>query len=243
MQLRLPFQLTKPERPSVPPPTDTPFDIRFVRRTRARRYILRVLTGGEVTVTIPRRGSQREARAFAEKHRRWIEAQRLRLSKQPAARTWEDGTRIWFRGERVTLRVSMDDGRQIVRFADQELTIGDANGSLQIPIEHHLRRLAMAELPLRLSELAAEHSLRVARVSIRNQRSRWGSCSSRGQVSLNWRLIQMPQDVTEYVMLHELMHLHQPNHSHRFWRLVANVCPRYKDAIRWIKTHALHNEE
>ena len=243
VQLRLPFQLTKPERPSAPPTTDSPFDIGFVRRARARRYILRVLPGGEVTVTIPRRGSLREARAFAEKHRRWIDAQRLRLSKRQAARPWEDGTRMWFRGEQVTLRVSMDDGRQTVRFADQELTIRDANDSVQAPIEHYLRRLAVAELPPRLSELAAQHSLRVARVSIRNQRSRWGSCSSRGHVSLNWRLIQMPREVADYVMLHELMHVHQPNHSRRFWRLVANVCPSYKDAIRWIKTHALHNEE
>ena len=77
----------------------------------------------------------------------------------------------------------------------------------------------------------------MSRVSIRNQRSRWGSCSSRGAIALNWRLIQMPAEVSDYVILHELMHLREPNHSRQFWREVAAVCDGWRDAERWLKLH------
>jgi hypothetical protein len=87
----------------------------------------------------------------------------------------------------------------------------------------------------RLQALASEHSLTVDRVTIRNQRSRWGSCSRRGVIALNFRLVQMPPAVCDYVLLHELMHLRQQNHSRRYWRLVAAVCPDYREAERWLR--------
>ena len=80
------------------------------------------------------------------------------------------------------------------------------------------------------------HGIEVHRISIRNQRSRWGSCSRRGSISLNWRLVLVPDFVREYVMLHELMHRRELNHSPRFWRLVAGVCPRLVEARRWLRT-------
>ena len=103
------------------------------------------------------------------------------------------------------------------------------------------RRRARVELPAQLLQLAAVHSVDVRRVSIRNQRSRWGSCSRRGSISLNWRLVLVPDFVREYVMLHELMHRRELNHSPRFWRLVASACPRIVEARRWLRTegHAL----
>ena len=78
----------------------------------------------------------------------------------------------------------------------------------------------------------------VGRVSVRNQRSRWGSCARTGTISLNWRLIQTPDSVRDYIVLHELMHVRQMNHSARFWREVAAVCPAYEEAERWIKLHS-----
>src|SRR5262249_41809663 len=91
------------------------------------------------------------------------------------------------------------------------------------------------ELPIRLRTLAADRGLAVTRVTIRNQRSRWGSCSRDGSIALNFRLVQMPPHVRDYVMLHELMHLAQPNHSVRFWRLVEGACPGFREAERWLK--------
>jgi len=102
-------------------------------------------------------------------------------------------------------------------------------------VETRLRDRARRELPPMLLALAAKHTLFVRRISVRDQRSRWAACSPSGTITLNWRLIQVPPFVSEYVMLHELMHLRELNHSRRFWRLVAACCPRYEEARRWLR--------
>jgi len=100
-----------------------------------------------------------------------------------------------------------------------------------------LRARAAAELPPQLRALAERHGLVVRRISIRDQRSRWGSCSASGHIALNFRLLLMPADVREYILIHELMHLQQANHSRRFWRLVAAACPGFREAERWLRAH------
>ena len=102
------------------------------------------------------------------------------------------------------------------------------------PDEPALRKRAVKELPPELLALAARHDITVRRISVRNQRSRWGACSARGSITLNWRLILVPAFVREYVMLHELMHRRELNHSKRFWRHVAAACPRYQEARKWL---------
>ena len=96
----------------------------------------------------------------------------------------------------------------------------------------------MAEIQLadRCRELADKHAVPITGVSVRDQRSRWGSCSARGSISLNWRLIRMPEFVSDYVILHELMHRRQPNHSARFWNEVGQVCPEWREAERVSET-------
>jgi predicted metal-dependent hydrolase len=100
-----------------------------------------------------------------------------------------------------------------------------------------LRARARVELPQRLRELAARHRLDVARVSIRDQRTRWGSCGRDGHICLNWRLVLMPPWVRDYVMIHELMHLRRLDHSLAYWALVAGACPEYEQARRWLREH------
>jgi predicted metal-dependent hydrolase len=105
------------------------------------------------------------------------------------------------------------------------------------PDEAELRRQAAGELPAQLLALAARHDITVTRIAVRNQRSRWGSCAPSGAITLNWRLLLVPDFVREYVLLHELMHRRQLNHSRRFWKLVESVCPRQAEARRWLKQH------
>ena len=97
------------------------------------------------------------------------------------------------------------------------------------------RPRAARELPARLLELAARHGFAVAGVSVRNQRSRWGSCSPSGRISLNWRLVQTPPLVRDYVLLHELTHLAVANHSPKFWRALEAVCPWHREARAWLR--------
>ena len=105
-------------------------------------------------------------------------------------------------------------------------------------LERELRARAKRELPARLLVLARVHGVAVSRTSVRNQRWRWGSCSRSGHISLNWRLAHMPGWVRDYVMIHELMHLKRMDHSRKFWRLVADACPDYERARRWLRESA-----
>ena len=117
------------------------------------------------------------------------------------------------------------------------LTTELARPSEEVPPEVacELRATAQRVLPARLLELAARHGLVVSRVSIRSQRWRWGSCSPSGHICLNWRLVQMPEWVRDYVLIHELMHLKRMDHSSKFWKLVAGACPEYEAARRYLR--------
>jgi predicted metal-dependent hydrolase len=188
---------------------------------------------GSLRVTVPRGGSRREAEAFVRENRRWIEGERSRVRNQHAPRDWGHGTVIMFRGRSVTLTI--DHGANVASYEDRRIPLDDST-AVRTLVENDLRRIAHDELVPRLHELAARHGLKVARVSIRNQRSRWGSCARSGHIALNFRLVQMPDEVRDYVLVHELMHLHQQNHSRRFWRLVEAACPGFRDAERWLRT-------
>ena len=253
MQLDLPFLRPSPagniqavapptgalQRPECPDPAGIPAPdppaIDFVRMRRARRYVLRVRPDGSVRVTVPRGGSRAEAVRFLERHAAWIQRERSRLGSARGAFQWTDGATILLRGERVTLRVDHDGAVRRARFGDRSVRVPAGAVDLRPYIEADLRALAREELAPRVSAFAALHDLTVAGVSIRNQKSRWGSCSPSGRIALNFRLVQMPREVCDYVLLHELMHLRQQNHSRRFWRLVEAVCPGFRAAERWLK--------
>jgi predicted metal-dependent hydrolase len=99
------------------------------------------------------------------------------------------------------------------------------------------RQRAETELPPRLLALAASFGLAVVKVTVRNQRTRWGSCGRDGHITLNWRLVLMPEQVRDYVLIHELMHLRRLDHSPEYWRLVADACPGYREARQWLRAH------
>ncbi len=183
-----------PLEPEAPPP------LVFTRHPRARRYVIRVDDAGVVRVTVPRWGSKRGAREFADSERAWIDRQ-LRLVAAERER----------------------------RLAD------NAAGAADPAADAELRARAARELPARLLELAERHGLAVSKISIRNQRWRWGSCNRAGHICLNWRLVTMPDAVRDYVLIHELMHLKRMDHSPKFWKLVAAACPGYQEARRHLR--------
>ncbi len=212
----------------------------FKRHARARNYTLRLNREGELVVTIPRGGSQREALAFVERSRGWIDGQRVkREGTSGHAREWRPGMPLYFRGELVALGMLGDRGRPVVTFGDQRVYVADRAMNLRRPVEARLLNLARLELPARTRELAAALGVTISRVSVRNQASRWGSCSSSGVISLNWRLVQVPAGVRDYLIIHELMHRREMNHSIRFWRHVAHACPRWREAEAWLDKHAV----
>jgi predicted metal-dependent hydrolase len=216
-----------------------PVRLCFVRNRRARRYILRLRPDGAARVTVPRGGSLAEAKRFVERNVPWLEQQVLRQATRPRGpATWPAGTEIFFRGERVRLEHGANGEAGLVHVGTELVPVPDQTADLRPAIERHLRRMATKELSRRVFELAVLHDLPVRRVTVRNQRSRWGSCSRRGTISLNWRLVQTPVFVRDYLVLHELAHLREMNHSRRFWNEVARLCPGFREAEKWLKQHS-----
>jgi predicted metal-dependent hydrolase len=111
----------------------------------------------------------------------------------------------------------------------------DSGPTIPVDETRRLRATAKSVLPARLMEVAAALGLTVARVSVRNQRSRWGSCGRDGHICLNWRLVLMPEWVRDYVLVHELMHLRRMDHSPKYWQLVAAAYPEYEAAREWLR--------
>ncbi len=213
-----------------------PPDLVFERSLNARQYRLTLRRDGVAVATIPARGSEREARVFVEQHRDWLERARARQQSRPrGAEHWHLGTHILWRGEMTELRKAAEGERPQVCLAADVFRVASFDGDLRPTLEAHFQRLAKIELPGRTWELAAETGVDVKVVTVRNQRTRWGSCSAGGVISLNWRLVQTPYPVRDYIIYHELMHLKEMNHSDRFWARVEEVCPAWREAERWIK--------
>jgi len=138
----------------------------------------------------------------------------------------------------VRLEQATNGHSGFIRFGTETVRVSGVETDLRPVVEQHLWRLAAPELKSRVLELAALNQIRVQRVTVRNQRSRWGSCSRRGAISLNWRLVQTPEFVRDYIVLHELAHLREMNHSPRFWQEVARLCPSFAEAEKWLKANA-----
>lgn len=240
IQFKLPWDLAptrpprrtggSPRRPDVVEVAGREWPLVIVRHRRARRYVLRMTTDGTLRLTVPRGASIDGGLRFVRTQYDWITREYARRSA--GIEPWIDGRTIWYRGELVPLVVTPES------VALGETTWhADAACDVRALVETRLRAMAAKELSERCLALARAHGETVTRVSVRNQRSRWGSCSSAGTVALNWRLIQMPASVRDYVILHELMHLRQPNHSRAFWREVAGVCSHWRESERWLRTH------
>jgi len=206
-----------------------------VRNPRARRYLLRLRADGKARLTIPRGGNLADAMVFVQRNTDWLKVQLEKLAtRAPSPSEWRVGMEIWVGGERVRIAAAENGA---IGFGNEALMVPDSTGDLRPAIELHMWQQAARQLPKRVADLAELHGIEVMRVTVRNQRSRWGSCSRRGTISLNWRLIQTPEQVRDYIILHELAHRRHMNHSQRFWQEVERLCPEYLEAERWLKLH------
>jgi predicted metal-dependent hydrolase len=211
-------------------------EIVFRRSASARSYRLSLGRDGVAVATIPARGSVREAERFVELNREWLERARERQRRRPrAADIWTVGTTVLWRGELAEIRPAAAGARPSVCLGADVFRVPRLEGDLRAVLEARFVRLAKIELPARAWELAAQTRMNVTRVTVRDQRSRWGSCTAAGVISLNWRLVLTPEVVRDYIILHELMHLREMNHSARFWACVEEVFPRWREAEAWIK--------
>ena len=211
-------------------------DLVFVRSSRARNYRLTLRRNGVAVATIPARGTEREAQRFVAEQHAWLTRARARQAKKPrSAEVWSLGTTVLWRGLMTEIRGTNTSAKPAVSLAADTFRVATLERDLRPTLEAHFARRAKIELPGRTWELAALTGMDVKHVTVRNQRSRWGSCSANGTISLNWRLVQTPDFVRDYIIYHELMHLREMNHSARFWARVEEVCPGWREAERWLK--------
>jgi predicted metal-dependent hydrolase len=242
-KLRKFFRL-KPEAPSAPDLDMVEvhahrMPIIYRRHARARNYVLRLQSNRTVVVTVPRSGNKSFARDFVASRQSWLEKQwRILETRKIPPHVLQAGMEILFRGQPVKLEIHPLGLQSHLRFGTETAFLPEARGNLRPALESHLQNLARAELAVRVRELAGLHQLDVKKIVIRNQKSRWGSCSYNGTISLNWRLIQLPPEVSDYIIVHELMHLRELNHSPRFWAEVERVCPNYRTAEDWLKRNS-----
>lgn len=212
--------------------------VRVRRHGQARRYTLRIHAASrEVVLTMPPRGSVKQAREFAQRHGAWIAA---RLRRLPDAAPFAHGTVLPLRG--LEHRIDHRHGARGTVWIEEQagarlLCVAGEEPHLPRRVHDYLRREARRDLEA-ASRLAAQGlGVEIRRVSVRDQTSRWGSCSSNGVLSYSWRLILAPPFVLEYLAAHEVAHLIEMNHSRRFWRLVERICPDMGPAKAWLDAH------
>jgi predicted metal-dependent hydrolase len=214
-----------------------------VRRSeRARRPRVVVTHEGEVEVVLPRRMALRHAAPLVVEKRPWIERTLRRFEQARAAvpARLEHGGVVPYLGEELALAVRVERGRarsHVRRRAGSVEVAVAAPGPdpLRDALERWYRREARGEIGARLDAATRRAGSSYARLSIRGQRSRWASCSPSGEMSFNWRLLLAPAAILDYVVEHEVAHLEVPDHSARFWALVAERCPQYAEHERWLR--------
>ena len=202
-----------------------------VRRSdRARRVRVVVEPTGAIEVVLPRRAREREAAAAVAELRPWIE-RRLAEAGALRERLAQRAGTLPFLGEDLVLQPVK--GRVRAHRRGDVLLVPD--GDAKPAIERWYRRMARDEVVPRLDDAAAALGVTYRSVRIANQRTRWGSCSTTGAMSFNWRLLLGPEEVLDYVVWHEACHLAVMDHSPRFWSLLEQHRPDYKEPRRWLR--------
>jgi predicted metal-dependent hydrolase len=207
-----------------------PYRVR--RSDRARRVRVSVDVHDGVEVVLPRSSPQSAAAAAVVELRPWIE-RRMEETRAVHAAIAARGASLPYLGVNLALRPE-EGRRRAHRHGDTLLVPADA-GSARSAIERWYRRAARREIAARLDHAVAALGCSYSALTIRNQRTRWGSCSSSGAMSFNWRLLLAPEPVLDYVVWHEACHLRVMDHSPRFWSLVAEHCPGYESHRRWLR--------
>jgi predicted metal-dependent hydrolase len=221
------------------------------RLRRSRRALrLRVTVRPEgVEVVAPVRASSQEVQDFVARHAEWVagkvSALRRTLDAHPGPERLAAGGRIPLRGRPVALRIAKGLGARVMVSCRDGLEVrlperlpdDEREAVIEAALCHWLRREARQDAERWILRHGPCHGLVPGAIRIKEQKQLWGSCSSRGTLNLNWRLILAPEAVFEYVVVHELCHLRVRNHQKEFWRLVEQVLPNYEPHCRWLRAN------
>ena len=201
----------------------------LVRSRKRRTLCLQISPSGALRVLVPTSARQADIEAFVEAKAPWIERTLKRLGEAPAPASFADGLRLRYLDELVVLRLTYRPGAPSVRRDGDVLQVAASSEEpARAALELWYRRAAHHHALARIIHFAPLVGRAPKRIRIGGQKTRWGSCSARGTISLNWRLMLVPADLFDYVIAHELCHLIAAHHRPSFWRELARVMPDYE---------------
>ncbi len=218
---------------------------RYALRRSKRAKNIRITVGDDgVVLTLPERTAERHGHAFIDERAEWINRTLAKIEAADeivASRALADGSSVPFVGVELTLRVlDGPSGRVTHKVAAGELWVrvpNDRRETVAAALERWYRRQAREIFATRLDACVLRNGTSYERVAVRDQKTRWGSCSTSGTISFNWRLLLAPEAVLDYVVEHEAAHLEVRDHSSRFWDLMEARVPEWRESRLWLKRH------
>lgn len=207
---------------------------------RSKSIKIRVESTGEIVVSSPPRTPVHKIKSFVLQQLPWIQRTRSKLELKHFSTHTEKHLQLF--GKKYTKRIDLKSSKVGIDIFDLDLVIHPINQSkesVQNQVDRFLKRTAREYILPRTQEIASVMSLKFNKITLKQQKSRWGSCSSQGNLNFNWRLVHYPPAIIDYVIIHELAHLEHMNHSPRFWNLVQKYDPAYKSHRRWLKNHGM----
>lgn len=218
---------------------------RYALRRSARARNIRITVGDEgVVLTLPERVAERHGHAFVEERTSWINRTLAKIEATDeivASRQLADGSAVPYLGNDLTIRLlDGPSGRVTHKPATSELWVrvpDERRETVAAALERWYRRQARDVFSSRLDTVVERNGTSYKRVTIRDQKTRWGSCSTSGTISFNWRLLLAPEAVLDYVVEHEAAHIEVRDHSARFWALMDARVPDWQESRLWLKRH------
>jgi predicted metal-dependent hydrolase len=213
-------------------------EISKIIRSRRKTIALVIEGDGSLIVRAPLRTPEKTIQELVRQKTDWIIRSQAKMrANRPAERQFQQGETLPLLGQAHPIRI-VTKQRASLKFENGVFLLAQsAQPRAREVFTRWYRQMAALLLPARLETLAARHNLRPKRVRISSARTRWGSCSTTGTISLTWRLVLAPPEVIDYVIVHELAHLNIKNHSSHFWNAVAALMPDYKKHLAWLKAH------
>jgi len=217
-----------------------------VKRSPKAKYVrLEVRPETGLTVVIPRSYKPEQVPALLKEKERWISgklAKYARVQQSGITKSLENGDTVPYLGRDMKVVVRQSEGKlERVNLERNRLIVdlGAGDNGLNPLLEQWYRMQAAELIEEKVNKMSSLMGLKYGRLTIRGQKTRWGSCSHKGNLNFNWRLMMVPEPVIDYIIIHELAHLKEMNHTKRFWQLVEQYCPKWRNHKKWLRDHTM----
>lgn len=217
------------------PTKSNSFQYRLIR-SRRRSFAMQVEAGGTLVIRAPLHYSDHDIQRMMDKYETWIKIH-VHAASQHQPYRFIEGEKYLYLGVQYPL-VFGNSGGGTIKFDNALIVAEELRAKAGMLILQWFKNEAAKYLSARIKELSKQYNFSFSRLRISNAKANWGSCSTKGTISLNWRLVQCPPKVIDYIIIHELAHLREMNHSPHFWALVETMCPDCQNHKKWLRRNS-----